>query len=429
METPEGIETRPETGDFSGLNRTGIMSNRSLSAELIEGAEETLPNPDGDASELAASRAEYVQDALPIGSLPTPVSNSEAEDKEPLVQQGLALLLDKLGERLAFERQGTRLYEAFVQKLETTRFGETAGPSIEEARHICEEELEHFKLLQTAISEIGGDATVQTPSADIAGVLSHGIMQIVSDPRSTMPQMLQALLTAELADNEGWQLLEQLLKEAGQSELAQQCQSAIEQEKEHLENVRAWLTDVSLTELKEMTGEFSSEAEENVSLSAPRADQHAEQAEEEPSDALSLLKADHERVKELFDRAEKADEKQQKKLFKEIKKELERHTRIEESVFYPNLEKREELKEMMLESLEEHKQIKTLLREIEKLRGESEKFEPKLKLLRENVSHHAEEEEEGKMFPKIRRLLSASELKEMAAELETAKGKGRKKQR
>src|SRR4051812_21927858 len=114
MEPLEGNEIKPETGDSSGLNRTGIMLNPSLSAELIEGAEETPPNPEGgDATDLAASRADYLQDALPIGSLPTLVDGggAEATQDQDVSEGGLSLLLDKLGERLAFERQGTRLYE------------------------------------------------------------------------------------------------------------------------------------------------------------------------------------------------------------------------------------------------------------------------------------------------------------------------------
>jgi hemerythrin superfamily protein len=78
---------------------------------------------------------------------------------------------------------------------------------------------------------------------------------------------------------------------------------------------------------------------------------------------------------------------------------------------------------MVLESYEEHKQIKTLLREIEDLASKSEKFEPKLTVLQENVEHHAEEEEEGKMFPKVRELMDESQLEELGQELEAAKGK------
>lgn len=142
-------------------------------------------------------------------------------------------------------------------------------------------------------------------------------------------------------------------------------------------------------------------------------------------DALDLLKHDHQKVKELFEQAEGAEEQKEKKeIFKEIKKELETHARIEESVFYPAMEKHEEFKDMVLESYEEHKQIKTLLREMDDLASDSEKFEPKLNVLKENVEHHAEEEEEGKMFPKIRRIMDRQKLEQLGAELEAAKGHG-----
>ena len=143
--------------------------------------------------------------------------------------------------------------------------------------------------------------------------------------------------------------------------------------------------------------------------------------------ALDLLSQDHKKVKGLFEQAEKADEKQQKKIFDQIKQELETHTRIEETVFYPAMQEHEELEDMVLESLEEHKQIKTLLKEMDNLSSDSEKFEPKLKVLQENVQHHAEEDEEGKMFPKVRKVLNSQELEELGAELEEAKGGGRKR--
>ena len=145
-------------------------------------------------------------------------------------------------------------------------------------------------------------------------------------------------------------------------------------------------------------------------------------------DALELLKTDHKKVKELFKKAEgNENQKQQKQLFEQIKTELETHTHIEETVFYPAVAKQEELKDMVLESLEEHKQVKTLLREMENLTSDSEKFDPKLKVLMENVEHHAEEEEEGKMFPKVRKLMNAKDLDEVGQELEAAKHKEARK--
>lgn len=145
-------------------------------------------------------------------------------------------------------------------------------------------------------------------------------------------------------------------------------------------------------------------------------------------DALELLKEDHQKVKELFEEAEGTeDQKEKTKIFSEIQAELETHARIEETVFYPAMEKREELKDMVLESIEEHKQIKTLLKEIDGLKSDSEKFEPKLAVLMENVEHHAEEEEEDKMFPKVREIFSQEELEELGQELEAAKNKRQRK--
>jgi hemerythrin superfamily protein len=141
-------------------------------------------------------------------------------------------------------------------------------------------------------------------------------------------------------------------------------------------------------------------------------------------DALELLKQDHQKVKELFKRGQQTEDKQQQKqIFKEIKSELETHARIEETIFYPAMEEHEELKDMVLESLEEHKQLKTILRELGKLSASSERFKPMFKVLKDDVEHHAEEEEEGKMFPKIRKLIKGEELKQLGQELEAAKHK------
>jgi hemerythrin superfamily protein len=140
--------------------------------------------------------------------------------------------------------------------------------------------------------------------------------------------------------------------------------------------------------------------------------------------ALELLEHDHQKVKDLFEQSRRTeDKKQQKQIFKEIKSELEMHTRIEETIFYPAMEEHKELKDMALESLEEHKQMKTVLRELSKLSAGSEKFKPKLKVLKDDVEHHAVEEEEGKVFPRIRELIDESELEQLGEELEAAKHK------
>ena len=219
-------------------NRTGIMVNPELSAELLRGAEAARTTAADESAEVT-DRASYLTETLAIGSLPSVVKD-KGETNAPM-----SILLDKLGERLAFERQGTRLYQAFLQKLEALDDGAVEGPNSEELRHICDEELEHFRLLQKTITELGGDATVQTPSADVVGVLSHGIVQVVSDPRTTISQSLQAVLTAELADNDGWEMLGALAGELGIADLVEKCDTAFSEEQEHLDKVRGWLTEMT----------------------------------------------------------------------------------------------------------------------------------------------------------------------------------------
>jgi hemerythrin superfamily protein len=148
-------------------------------------------------------------------------------------------------------------------------------------------------------------------------------------------------------------------------------------------------------------------------------------------DALELLKKDHRKVAELFEQVEATeDEKKHRQLFEQIKGELETHAHIEETVMYPAFEKKEELKDLVLEAYEEHKQIKTLLREITALSDGSERLDAKLKVMGENVEHHVDEEE-NELFPKVKKLYDAGQLEQMGKELEAAKkqfGKASRKQ-
>lgn len=224
-------------------NRTGMQTSPELAEELIEGATNATPSSQGDAQDIADYRGEYIAEGFPIGSLPTvPVSEEGEADEDEI---SMAVFLDKLSERLAFERTGTRLYEALYNKCKT--LGETTpGPTLEEIAHIGREEMQHFLLLNEAIAEMGGDPTVQSPSADVIGVTSMGIMQVLTDPRSSIAHCLQAMLTAELTDNDGWQLLIKLAENLGYNDLTTEFETALEHEEEHLQNVRAWLSDCVL---------------------------------------------------------------------------------------------------------------------------------------------------------------------------------------
>jgi len=139
--------------------------------------------------------------------------------------------------------------------------------------------------------------------------------------------------------------------------------------------------------------------------------------------ALELLKQDHENVKQLFREAEEAqDPKRRKELFDQIETELEIHTHIEETVFYPAMEQHEELKDLVAEARDEHEEVKELLEDMESMAPEDEDFESSLQDLIENVEHHAEEEEQ-EMFPKARQVVGDKALEDLGRQLEAAKGK------
>jgi iron-sulfur cluster repair protein YtfE (RIC family) len=143
--------------------------------------------------------------------------------------------------------------------------------------------------------------------------------------------------------------------------------------------------------------------------------------------AIELLSADHKKVKDLFEKAEELEGGKQKAIFDQIDKELQTHSYIEETIFYPAVQKYDEMKDMVRESLKEHAEVKELLKEIAGLQPDDEEFEEKLEELKENVEHHAEEEEEGKMFPKLQQIMKPAELDQLGRELQAAKQKAPKR--
>jgi hypothetical protein len=232
-----------------GLNRTGIELHLKHKKELLEDVAEAEPSSDIDGAEMDQVRAQYGEEAGAIGSVPPPANIKGAAKAVIDTARGtnLVVLLDKLGERLAFERTGTRLYEALIAKHDIAD-ALPYGPTRAELVEIHEQELAHFELLWRSIISVGGDPTAVTPSADVTAISSTGILQVISDPRTTMLQALNAILTAELVDNDQWTILGELALSAGHDDIALEFQQAIFEEQDHLKKVRAWVRNSTLAQ-------------------------------------------------------------------------------------------------------------------------------------------------------------------------------------
>ena len=141
-------------------------------------------------------------------------------------------------------------------------------------------------------------------------------------------------------------------------------------------------------------------------------------------DALDLLKADHDKVKEMFAKYDTLGDQAmvgRKDLAGQICRELTVHAHIEEQVFYPRVrEAGRQIKDEVLEGLEEHHLIKHAVAELEPLASDNERYDAKVEVLKELVEHHVDEEEED-MFPRVRKAIDGKELEELGAAMEAAR--------
>lgn len=226
------------TGSSDRINRTGLTLAPGMAEDLVLGAHLTVPSSDGDAEAISAIRVRYAQEAEPMGSIPEPLGEDGAVRESE--EAANPVLIDKLGERIAFERSGVRLYDALLSKYDA--YGSwPGGPERAQLEAIRAQEADHFAMLGQSIAEIDGDPTSLTPSANLHGVASAGLRSVLADPRADLRQSLEAVLVAELTDHEGWENLVGLARALAQQELAERCDHALAQEREHLRQVREWL--------------------------------------------------------------------------------------------------------------------------------------------------------------------------------------------
>jgi hemerythrin superfamily protein len=143
---------------------------------------------------------------------------------------------------------------------------------------------------------------------------------------------------------------------------------------------------------------------------------------------IELLKKDHETVSGLFKSFEAAKEAEsdsdKEQIVGQVCQELTAHAAVEEELFYPAVARQagedQKAEDSVREANEEHALVKGLVAELEGMSASDEQYEAKMKVLKDVVEHHVEEEE-GEMMPKAKKLLTSEQLEELGARVERRK--------
>jgi len=136
---------------------------------------------------------------------------------------------------------------------------------------------------------------------------------------------------------------------------------------------------------------------------------------DETLNALDLLTDQHAYVDSLFERIEGGGSGRLA-AFVELADNIAAHAKIEETLFYPRVLS-SQTSDLVHESVEEHLAVKRVLADLLTMDLDDDDFDAKLSVLKEQISHHAHEEEEGKLFPMLRKSMDADELAGLGNEL------------
>lgn len=227
-----------------GMNKTPSTIRPNKTAKMVKGNEEFPAQNEDTSTDMFNLKRDYIQNSGPLGTVPMPTTfrGALSSGLQAMKGQHPSILIDKLGERLAYERSGVRLYDAYIMKCQAA----LPELDVKVLQHFRQEEAEHFAMIRDCLTAIGADPTAQTPCANASAVMSMGLMQLINDPRSTVPQCTEAILTAELTDVAAWDLLIQLVQEAGLEEFVQKFEKAKVSEDIHLDTIKKWLADMTL---------------------------------------------------------------------------------------------------------------------------------------------------------------------------------------
>lgn len=154
-----------------------------------------------------------------------------------LAQKNKDKVIDLLTERLQYERTAVALYDAIMPKMRSSADPEIVKmlPQMMEHR---EQEKEHEEWLEEQIRNLGGDTHAETEMSKLSTLESEGIGKVVLDGDPNIAHLFHALLSAELVDNAGWDLLVDLADEADDRDAKRSFKKRLHEEEDHLVFVR-----------------------------------------------------------------------------------------------------------------------------------------------------------------------------------------------
>jgi len=136
---------------------------------------------------------------------------------------------------------------------------------------------------------------------------------------------------------------------------------------------------------------------------------------------IDILKQEHEMVLSMLSELASKGISGREQKYESLKENLMPHMIGEEQALYPRLKEEAEMRDMVLESIEEHGAVKTLIGQLDSASSsEEDSWVAKLKVIQENVDHHISEEEE-KIFPQMQQKMSSDELSSLGSRYEEAK--------
>jgi hemerythrin-like domain-containing protein len=143
---------------------------------------------------------------------------------------------------------------------------------------------------------------------------------------------------------------------------------------------------------------------------------------------FELIEKDHQEVKEILEKLEESSDgavKTREKMFMQLKEEFIPHLKAEEVTLYPALKNQKESRKSALEAIEEHHVAEIVFKELDSLSKNDEVWAAKLKVFKELVEHHIEEEED-QIFKMAQETLASDKMSQIMESFQQEKEKVKK---